>query len=213
VSTDGEPVARRLELDTRRLEFEIDLERRPTGLAVDPDFDLFRRPDPAELPPSFGEGFAEQALTFVVPRGASAAQRDAYHRFIAPWREPGRDVRVTGDDAPLPERGAVWLLGWDNARRPLLEESLAPRGAAFSGDSVTFAGDAHGRLDHAITLAARSPDGAPLLWTHLADAAPAPTARRLSHYSRASHVAFRGGEPVSRGQWPVTDSPLSVRFE
>ncbi|HSH42012.1 MAG TPA: M1 family aminopeptidase [Arenicellales bacterium] len=213
VSTAGEPLVRWLELSSRRLEFEIDLGRRPTGLAVDPDFDLFRRPAAAELPPSFGEAYAERIMTFVLASSASAAEREAWRRFIAPWRSPGRDVRVIDDEEPLPRRGAVWLLGWDNARRPMLEQRLASRAAGFRGDSVTFAGNEHGRADHAVALAARSADGRPLLWTHLARAAPASTARRLSHYSRASHVAFRGGEPVSRGQWPVTGSPLRVRFE
>jgi aminopeptidase N len=39
--------------------------------------------------------------------------------------------------------------------------------------------------------------------------------RKLPHYGRYSYLAFSGTAPenVLKGQWPVVDSPLSVRFE
>jgi len=38
--------------------------------------------------------------------------------------------------------------------------------------------------------------------------------RKLPHYGRYSYLAFKGTQPdnVLKGQWPVLDSPLSVRL-
>lgn len=202
----------RLELGARERRFEIELAGRPASIAVDPEFDLFRQLHGEEIPASLGAAFGAARLTFVVPRDASDSQREAYEAFARRWRNPDREVRVVTDQSPLPVTGAVWLLGWENDRRPLLENQLRAHDVSFEREAVELAGQRYERADSALVLAARAGEERPLLWSHLAGSDPAAMARRLRHYNRVSYVAFEDAEPASRGQWPVLDSPLMVRF-
>lgn len=213
VTTDAGSSRHRIVLDSRELDFEIELAERPSSMTVDPDFDVFRRLDVAEVPPSLGAAFGSARLTFVIPHGATESERGVYQAFMAPWRGADREVHMITDASPLPDTGAVWLLGWDNALRPLLEEQLRPHGVMFAHGMMEIEGRRYGRPDHAAVLATRDGGGVPLLWTHLADSDPEATSRRLRHYSRVSYVAFKDDEMVSRGQWPVLHSPLTVQFE
>lgn len=212
ITTDAGSSRHWIVLDSRELDFEIQLAQRPSSMTVDSDFDVFRRLDVAEVPPSLGAAFGSARLTFVIPHGASESERRAYEAFMAPWHGADRAVRMITDASLLPDTGAVWLLGWDNALRPLLAEQLRPYGVTFARGTMELEGRRYGRPDHTLALAVRDGEGVPLLWTHLADSDPEALSRRLRHYSRVSYVAFEDDEAVSQGQWPVLDSPLTRRF-
>lgn len=155
IATVDGPRWEHVDLVERTLDFEILLDARPRALSVDPRFDLFRRLATAETPPTFGAGFGSAGLTFVVPRAATAAQRAAHAAFIDTWRGPDRQLRTIADDAPLPENGAIWLLGWNNARRVLLERRLRPVGVRIEGDMLRVAGKRYRRTGHSVALVAR----------------------------------------------------------
>jgi len=202
----------RLEVRARSMQLELELDREPVSLTVDPDFDLFRRLAPEEVPPSLGAAFGAEVLTFVVPEKASGAERSAYRAFIATWRQPGREVRVITDRSPWPDDGAVWLLGWDVVGRERVARALPSNRADFHPNALELAGEMLTRAGKTLVLAARARTGRPLVWAHLAGTDPAALARRLTHYGRVSYVAFDNDRIVVRGQWPVLDSPLTVRF-
>jgi hypothetical protein len=199
-------------LDGREGSFTLELRDPPLRVAADPGFDLFRKLDPGEVPAALGAVYGAERLTFVLPRVADAKERSALTSFVEGWREPGRLLSVLYDDQLLPSSGALWLLGWRNARRGMLDAALAAAASKFDGDAVALAGESFAAATDALVLAGRDPAGRPLAWTHLAGADAASTARRLRHYSRYSYVAFRDGRAIARGQWPVTDSPLMVNL-
>jgi hypothetical protein len=109
----------------------------------------------------------------------------------------------------------VWLLGWENRFRPVLDEALAGHDFESKPNSVTLAGKTLDREEYAVVVLARhrgNPDRA-LAWVAADDTAAMPgLARKLPHYGKYSYLGFTGDEPenVLKGQWPVTRSPLSV---
>jgi len=202
-----------IEVDARDTGFAIDTDFQPVRLSVDPGFDVFRRLDRSEVPPSLGAAFGAGRITFVLSGDAGEGERAAQRAFIESWHGSGRSVRTIPDDAPLPQSGAVWLLGWDNRHRPRFQSLLGQYDTGFRNGELLLDGARLSRAEAAVTLAVRSDAGAPLLWTHTADADAGAMARRLTHYSRQSFVAFRGGRPLKRGQWPVLDSALTVELD
>ena len=59
-------------LDKAERPFTIATESRPLALSVDPYFDVFRRLDPRETPPSIGQIFGEPSILAVLPSDAGA---------------------------------------------------------------------------------------------------------------------------------------------
>ncbi len=207
-------------LDGRVERVELTLPARPIRLDVDPEFDLFRRLDRAEIPPAISQMLGAEAVLFVLPSAAPEPVREGYRSLVEAWRR-GRTGRFElRDDAELealPDDRSVWLFGWENRFRPALEASLEGHAFAAQADRVRLGDDALERGRDAVVAVARhpaDPDHA-LAWVALDNvAAMAGLARKLPHYGKYGYLGFRGDEPtnVAKGQWPVLDSPMSVAF-
>lgn len=200
-----------LDLSQKAQKVQLKLPARPLRLAVDPEYDVFRRLDPAELPPTLSEALGADSLLMVLPTAAPAPQRDAYQRLAKAWAEGGRgELRWDKDLPRLPQGQAVWLLGWENR---FLKQVAAGIGGQLqlSAHGARLAGQRLARKDQAVVLSTRH-DGAALVWLGCDNPAAIPgLARKLPHYGSYSYLAFTGDAPDNRlkGQWQVLDSPLS----
>lgn len=202
-----------LTLAAREQTFSLDLPARPQRIAVDPAYDVLRRLDPAELPPSLARLFAAPRLTLVLPAQADQAHRDGYLHLARAWAQGQPQVRIVWDKElkTLPRAGAVWLLGWDNRFRQAVLRHLSPEQAELSEAQAVIAGERIALADHGLVLAAAGEDDQPLalLAAHEAAAIPA-LARKVPHYGKYSYLAFHGrtADNVLKGQWSVSRSPL-----
>ena len=200
----------------RRATLALDLSAAPQRLVVDPRFDVFRRLDPGELPPTLDRLFGTEDLLLVVPAGAPEALRAGYRRLAEAWARGNPGLRVVRDReltaADLEAAPAVWLLGWENRFLDAFRERLGDRAAVGAGgvdlEGARLAADAR-----SVVLTAPGP-GAGRTWGWLAAATPKAVpglARKLPHYGKYSYLAFRGDGPENtrKGQWPVTGSPLN----
>jgi hypothetical protein len=193
----------------------LKLPARPWRLAVDPQFDLFRRLDPGELPATLSEALGAARLLMVLPAAAPAALRDAYQQLAQGWAAGGASIEIRWDKdlERLPEHRAVWLLGWENR---FLAEAAAPldKQLSLSEQEARLDGNTLRRDQRAVVVAAhRDHNGPIIVWLGSDNPAALPgLARKLPHYGSYSYLAFEGDEPknVLKGQWEVTDSPLQV---
>ncbi|MCO6412462.1 MAG: M20/M25/M40 family metallo-hydrolase [Thiogranum sp.] len=209
------------EIDMReRLQpVRLDLPARPVQLDIDPEFDLFRRLHRNEIPPSVSQAMGAGRVLIVLPAQEAPDLRNAYRAVAESWRQDKPEqIEVALDDAlqTLPDDRAVWLFGWNNRFRAQLQQALQDYEFEDLGDAVRIE---HTTLDsgtRSVVMLARhprQPDHA-LGWLAADSATALPgLARKLPHYGRYSYLAFSGAEPenVLKGQWPVVNSPMSIR--
>jgi hypothetical protein len=202
------PFETAVHMSTRQLRFDIAVEGRPLRVAIDPRFDLFRRPLPAELPASFGEVFGADRVTVVLPSAAASDLHAAYDALATNWVRRGIVVRRDDQIEELPVDRAVWLFGWDNRWRAALAPDTAE--TQIEDDAVTLDGARYPRNAHSLALVLRR-NQQPLAWLAADDPqAIARLARAVPHYGGKSYVVFANDPhttPLS-GQWQVTQSPL-----
>ncbi|MDD5391715.1 MAG: M1 family aminopeptidase [Thiothrix sp.] len=193
--------------------FTLKLPAKPKRLALDPDFDLFRLPDPAELPASIGVLYGKETKTYVLSRKTDAAMQVAWESWLDALKAHDKTLRVQYDDQPLPDTGTVILLGGDNlALQGLLERAKEPfrlTDAAYTLNSVNYTCGLHtlalalrAGQQNMVLLDASTPDGLDRMLA------------KLPHYGKYSYLLFNSGtgENVAKGQWEVQDSPLVVTF-
>jgi aminopeptidase N len=203
-----------LEMKDKRAELHLQLAASPLRVDVDPEFDVFRRLDRAEIPPAFSEIFGAENLLIVLPRKAPEAMRTQYLNIAQAWqKQPSRATKIKWDDEVehLPTDGAVWLFGWENDFRGEFGKALADN-ATMSGTGVSFANGKYDRTVHDLALAAHIGQ-TPAAWLAAPEAMMLPVlARKLPHYAKYSYAAFGGAEltNLTKGMWPVTASPLGV---
>lgn len=205
-----------LHMQGKHAELRLALAAEPLRVEVDPEFDLFRRLDQAEIPPALSQVFGAERLLIVLPRSAPEAHRVQYQNIAQAWQQqPGRETHIIWDDeiGRLPTQGAVWLFGSENRFRAEFDRALQHSGVLDSEGGSWLAKE-YQAARHALALTARI--GATSAgWLTAPDAAMLPVlARKLPHYAKFSYAGFSGAElnNLIKGTWPVEDSPLSVEI-
>lgn len=197
-----------LEGETR---FSVKSTALPVALVVDPLFDVFRRLDPRETPPSLGQIFGDAKVLALLPASASPDEQAAYRKLALSWQSDshGVEVKLDSDVARLPSDRAVWLFGKENkhARALMGTRAVVSDGALrLDGETMSVAG-------HSAVVVVRNPASAEKAvgWLFAEpDAAFAGLGRKLPHYGKYSYLGFEGTEPVNvlKGSWKESDSPL-----
>ncbi len=145
--------------------------------------------------------------------------KQAYRALANRWQQekPGH-VKIVSDTEvqTLPDDRAVWLFGWHNRFRPQLNTALKAYDFVQVGDNVRIAGTTLTPQTHSLAVLGRQPNAPDqaLGWLAADSAGALPgLGRKLPHYGRYSYLGFTGEEPdnVLKGQWPVVNSPMSVR--
>lgn len=212
-SAAGTPVETTVPLTGTSTAFRIEMGSEPLMVHVDPAFDLFRRLDARETPPSLGQLFGDAAPLVVIAADEPAARLAAYRAMAESWNGPAHAPRVVldRDVTTLPTDRSVWLLGRTNRFAQALVD-----GQAVSMDDARVVIDAQPMPlgDHAAVIVRRHPGNVAKAvgWivADRVDAMPG-LARKLPHYGKYSYLGFEGAEPTNmlRGQWQASDSPLS----
>jgi hypothetical protein len=214
VQTAGAPVASRVALAAGETRFSIPTKDLPLVLHVDPAFDLFRRLDARETPPSLGQIFGDASPLVVMAADETPDRAAAYRALADGWRAPSHAPRIVTDAevTALPADRSVWLFGRRNRFARALVDGTS---VAESADAIALDGQRLAHADHAVVIVRRHPGNAvkAVGWivADRVDAMPG-LGRKLPHYGRYSYLGFEGAEPVNmlKGQWQTTDSPLAV---
>ncbi len=197
--------------------FAISTPDPPLMLYVDPNFDVFRKLDPRETPPSIGQIFGEPRILAVLPSSASAAELQAWRELFKGWTSGSHAIEMKLDTevADLPADRAVWIAGSANRFATPLFGSLP--GMKTDGKSIEIDGEKMALDGHTLVVTRRHPANVEkaigLLGVQPAAAFPG-LGRKLPHYGKYSYLGFEGDEPVNviKGQWQESDSPLRVRL-
>ena len=193
--------------------FSVTAEARPLALHVDPRFDIFRRLDARETPPSIGQIFGESSILAILPSKAGAAELDGYRALIKGWQSESHAIEITSDTAvtALPSTKAVWLLGRTN--RFASSVFGHQQGLKLAADAIDLDGEKVALTGHTTVVITRHPATLEKAvgWIVADPAAAMPgLGRKLPHYGKYSYLGFEGDEPVNtvKGQWQQSDSPL-----
>ena len=202
-------------MDGAEQPFMITAPEAPVMLHVDPRFDVFRKLDPRETPPSIGQIFGEPRVLAVLPSAAPAAELQAWRELFKGWLSPSHaiDVKLDTEVAALPADRAVWIAG--RANRWAARLFTSGGGMTLTDSAIEVDGEKMALAGHTLVLTARHPQNVEKAIGYLAvDPAVAfpGLGRKLPHYGKYSYLGFEGAEPVNvlKGQWQQTDSPLRV---
>ncbi len=215
VQTERGATAATVRLDKAGQPFTIATESRPLALTVDPYFDVFRRLDPRETPPSIGQIFGEPSVLAVLPAEAGEAALAAYRGLLAGWQSDAHRITVVLDTElkALPADRAAWILGRTNRLAAALFGGRP--GLRVDGAGVEVDGETMPEAGHTLVATFRHPANVEkaIGWIVADPAAALPgLGRKLPHYGKYSYLGFQGEEPANiiKGQWQQSDSPLSI---
>ncbi len=208
-------------MNSKFLEISLNLPSRPLRLEIDPEFDLFRRLDNSEIPPSLSQGFGAENVLVVLPKEADTPVLDAYHALAKQWQsnQQGKwDIVFDSTINELPDNKTIWLLGWNNKFRNRIAKAAKKYQVLLDDETLNIKKSTYARSNQSFVLSVRNPtnNNKTLLWlaTDNIKAIPGLT-RKLPHYRSYSYLVFSGDEPTNttKGQWAVLNSPMTIAIK
>ncbi|MEE8478415.1 MAG: M1 family aminopeptidase, partial [Candidatus Neomarinimicrobiota bacterium] len=204
-----------VEMNEKKARYSIFVKEKPLNLMIDPQFDLFRKLDPRESPPTFTKAYgAEQTLIVLPPEDSK--DYHFYRDFSDLWIEGQEDkftIEAQDNVDKLPTDKAIMLLGLDNKFAPLVNNALKKYGSELLKDGVRYGKRELLYDDNSFFISIVNPNDLRAVITFLSignkDAVEGLN-RKLPHYGKYSYLAFSGSEPtnIDKGQWSVNNSPL-----
>ncbi len=185
----------------------VRLEADSRWVAVDPDFELFRKLHRGEIPPALSQVLGVDSTVVVIGSRCTPDMAAALRELAAEWSRNHDQIVVDETDFTEPDGRGVWLFGEGE-----FSDGLFANTRAFGDAPVTLRSDAAagGRT---LVASFRDPDQPEIPWTVVlpADASVVEAlGRKLPHYGRYSYLVFEGETNVDKGSWVVESSPLRL---
>ncbi len=201
--------------------YHLAVPAKPERLAVDPDFDLFRKLDRNEIPPTLSEIFAREKRVIVLPDQVSSTKAALYHRFAEMFSQAHRDTIPIKSPEQL--RGeekqdySLYLLGtpaenslWQQVRPEFPPEVEMDQKEVRLNNS-TVPGE-----NQLVVLTLRDRENAERNVCLIALSDEASIGRvgtLLVHYGKYSYLVFENGRNKEKGVFSTPGSPLQFHFQ
>ena len=203
-----------VDLNERSVTYNFKFQKQALKIEVDPQFDVFRRLDKAEVPPSLSQIFGAKEGMIVLPKNSFLS--DEYSKLAETWKKTQEvqgktlDIAFDEDLKKLPENKAIWIIGFENKFAGLF--SIQEDYAAYFDEAQTELINElseTGSLVYAIPNPENNLQTIGFIGTNVKEAVPGLT-RLLSHYGKYSYLGFEGKRPsnVLKGTFPALNSPL-----
>src|SRR5882672_9586653 len=199
--------------DKARVEATFDLKAPARRVEIDPQFQLYRRLSPLEIPPSLSKAFGAKKVLIVL----SAQSASRYAGLAKAWSRDGVETVTDSEINALPSDRAVWLFGAGNKFAPAVADALKPYGASLDANGLRTANAMHEAAGRSLVVGVRHPQNPDLAVFYVSassEAAAEALARKLPHYGKYSWLVFAGDEATNEatGEWPVGNTPLAVNL-
>jgi aminopeptidase N len=209
LETDGSKIEAKISLTGGEAPFTLRSNTPPLRLVMDPDVDLFRRLDPAEIPPTVNGIKGSKSLVAVVARSLPAKIQEASATLLEALGQKQAPMLAEDDTPPSRLRGHdVLYLGVPEGEAYL---PPLPKGLAISPGDFTLEGVTCDAPEDVLFIVLPHPEGGQRvagLFLPLSAKAVARAARKIPHYGKYSYLVFRKGVNQVKGTWPVLASPL-----
>jgi aminopeptidase N len=196
--------------DRARVDVSFDLKGPARRVEIDPQFQVYRRLSPFEIPPSLSKAFGAKKVLIVT----SAESASVYAGLIKDWGRDGVETVMDSQLDALPADRAVWLLGAGNKFAPVVAEALETYGASLDATGLRTTNVMHEAAGRSLVAAVRHPHNPDLVVIYVSAASATAAdalARKLPHYGKYSWLVFAGDEATNEatGEWPLGDTPLA----
>src|SRR5258708_1874507 len=118
--------------DRARVDVSFDLKGTAQRIEVDPQFQIYRRLSPFEIPPSLSKAFGAKKVLIVM----SAQSAPVYAGLAKAWSRDGVETVMDSQLDALPADRAVWVFGAGNKFAPVVAEALKTYGASLDATGL-----------------------------------------------------------------------------
>ncbi len=202
-------------LSEKEQTFSFNISEKPIKIEVDPEFDIFRKLDPNEIPPSFSKIFGSTNVSVILPE----KDKIDYSQIADNWmKEKQGKIFTENSISEIPTNEDIWVFGNSNKYLDLLKNEFENMKIAISDKNVEIFEKSIPKENHSFVIAIKNPKNPERIIVWLAtenQKAIDGLIRKLPHYGKYSYLAFEGDEPenTEKGEFPSFNSPMVYYFD
>jgi aminopeptidase N len=217
IYSDSDYVRQTVELNTKEQRFTITVANNPVRIDIDPEFDLFRRLNYNEIPPALSTALGSEKILIILSSSEGSPASELYDTLANNWKDAKPDdyeIKFDNEVDKIPSDKAVWVFGWNNRFKNIIENGLKDYNSTLNDNSVDINSKTLAKENNSFIVSVRNPNNPEeaVVWLTIGNNGAVPgLIRKLPHYGKYSYLVFEGDEPtnIEKGQWPTVNSPLS----
>lgn len=202
-------------MNEKESKYNFTVDSAPLKILIDPEFDLMRKLDPRESPPTFTKAFGSKKSLIILPDQNDASYQQ-YKDFVELWikgNENKFSVKSQDQVKELPDNESVMLLGAKNKFNSLVNSELKKYNSEILNNGIKFGKREIPSDDNSFFISVSNPKNIKEVITLLTignKSAVEGLNDKLPHYAKYSYLAFNGSEPanIEKGVWQVINSPM-----
>ncbi len=206
-----------LSMEASEQAFTLHVPGKPLSVALDPEYDSFRRLAREQIPPMLNLFVTDRQRSLILPDAGTEGEREPYRELARQIQSREPDIAQASDQDLVPSRGSALVLGGPGVNR------AAEKIGKVCGDRVSLGHDrftveerTYEGPGKALLVTCRHPDRqgtVVTLFYGLTPSAAAKVARLLFFYGWQSYVVFHDGAVVARGDFEASEDGMEVRFD
>lgn len=208
---------RTVELNEQQQGYMFMLEWVPRKLFIDPDFDVFRRLDQKEVPPTLAEIFAQDSVILLLPDQCGEKKSEIYRQFANNFAEGESKYLIKKNESLSGEETnnrSLIILGSLQENSFFQTVDLEKHTEVqFKDQQIYLNGKKTPLSDElsVVTFRNRENPGQNVCLISIGDEGKiGRVATLLKHYGKYSYLVFKNGKNSAKGVFAVTDSPLAA---
>lgn len=206
-------------LNKQKQIFRLPAKTKPQELAVDPEFDVFRKLDKRETVPSLAEVFAHNDAIYVLPDKCSPKQLQVYRKLaetMAQGEEKAPIKMANEITAEERQQKSFYLFGLPSENSLWNQLEVTPlKEVKISGDSILVKGKMSPGTDDLVALTFRDAKNLERNYCLITVGTGGKTGRvgsLIEHYGKYSYLVFHNGKNALKGIYSASSSPLIYKF-
>jgi hypothetical protein len=213
LETNREIITKTISLHDESASFEFITEDIPKKITADPDIDIFRQLHPAEIPPTVNSLKASNSMRVVLADTLSIEGEGIAKLLLEGLGIKNYQIidEKTLQQPKMTHHDILWI-GVPSKHE--FFRSL-PENVFFKKDGFLLNNVGYFEQEDVFFGVFSNPEATDHvvgLFLPLSSLNLLAVARKIPHYGKYSYLAFRGGQNVDKGDWPVDQSPLIYHF-
>ena len=185
--------------------YTYDFVNRPVQLTIDPNFDLFRKLDRSEIPPTLSQTMGADTIKVILPSKAGSEMIELYKSIPNQWY-PDLTIEVLTDinvNEEAIKDAHLWIFG-NPIENLLLQQLIADFGKQVIVDEIgiSIAGNRLNYTDNSFLLSGTHPYNNQLSWSALYlpnNEITGSLIRKIPHYGKYGYLGFEGDKNIVKG--------------
>ena len=208
-------IVKNVVMDNPDKEFNFKFAVEPLKIEVDPQFDIFRTIDRAEVPPTLSQIFGSKTSIIILPSKSKFLKE--YELMAKIWKETQESqenillIKYDENLSLLPEDTAFWIFGFENKFAQIFTSDSQYK--IFAAPITNSSEPNNESFVMVKDFGAKTPITVGYIATYNQNAISG-LGRLLPHYGKYSYLKFAGDRPDNKlkGNFAASKSPLHFSF-